>query len=158
MQVLSLVIILLLRCNCNIFAQTENVSDVDSLYAYPIGDLRNCPSYQPTDLSTPLYRMAVLPGVGFDNLQNLEKGQVFNYNFSTCKISSDGRYLLPDNVFLIPNQKSNVEVFAEFFNHWDDYKSMTSASINVEASTSFHAQINAKFSADYMSTKTRQVN
>ena len=74
----------------------------------------------------------------------------------TCKISSDGRYLLPDNVFLIPKQKSNVEVFAEFFDHWDDYKSMTSASINVEASSSFFAQINAKFSADYMSTKTRQ--
>ena len=159
MQVLSLVTltVLLLLCSGSVFAQTENVSDVDSLYAYPIGDVRNCPSYQPTDLSAPLYRMAVLPGLGFDNLRNLVKSQIFNYNFSTCRISSDGRYLLPDNVFLIPNQKSNVEVFAEYFDHWDDYKSMTSASINVEASSSYYAQINAKFSSDYMSTKTRQV-
>ena len=157
MQILLLVTVLLLLCSSNIFAQTVNVSDGDFLYAYPIGDVRNCPSYQPTDLSAPLYRMAVLPGLGFDNLRNLEKSQVFNYNFSTCKISSDGRYLLPDNVFLIPNQKSNVEVFAEFFDHWDDYKSMTSASINVETSSGFFARINAKFSSDYMSTKTRQV-
>ena len=158
MHVLSLVaLLLLLLCSSNIFAQTENASDVDVLYAYRIGDVRNCPSYQPTDVSAPLYRMAVLPGLGFDNLRNLEKGQVYNYNFSTCKISSDGRYLLPDNVFLIPRQRSNVEVFAEFFDHWDDYKSMTSASINVEASSNYYAQINAKFSSDYMSTKTRQV-
>ena len=158
MHVLSLVaLLLLLVCSGNIFAQTENASDVDVLYAYSIGDVRNCPSYQPTDVSAPLYRMAVLPGLGFDNLRNLEKGQVYNYNFSTCKISSDGRYLLPDNVFLIPRQRSNVEVFAEFFDHWDDYKSMTSASINVEASSNYYAQINAKFSSDYMSTKTRQV-
>ena len=155
MQVLSLgTAILLLLCSSNVCVQTENVSDVD---AYPIGDVRNCPNYQPTDLNAPLYRMAVLPGLGFDNLRNLEKSQIYNYNFSTCKISSDGRYLLPDNVFLTPNQRSNVEVFAEYFDHWDDYKSMTSASINVEASVSFYAQINAKFSADYMSTKTRQV-
>ena len=158
MHVLSLVaLLLLLLCSGNIYAQTENTSDADVLYAYRIGDVRNCPSYQPTDVSAPLYRMAVLPGLGFDNLRNLEKGQVYNYNFSTCKISSDGRYLLPDNVFLIPRQRSNVEVFAEFFDHWDDYKSMTSASINVEASSNYYAQINAKFSSDYMSTKTRQV-
>lgn len=152
-----LTVLLLLLCSGNIFAQTENASDVDALYAYPIGDVRNCPSYQLTDLSAPLYRMAVLPGLGFDNLRNLEKSQIYYYNFSTCRTSTDGRYLLPDNVFLIPNQMSNVEVFAEYFDHWDDYKSMTSASINVEASSSFYAQINAKFSSDYMSTKTRQV-
>ena len=157
MHILSLVTVLLLVCSRNICAQTENVSGVDPLYTYAIGDVRNCPSYQPTDLSAPLYQMAVLPGIGFDNLRNLEKSQILNYNFSTCKISSDGRYLLPDNVFLIPNLKSSVEVFAEFFDHWDNYKSMTSASINVEASSSFFAQINAKFSADYMSTKTRHV-
>ena len=118
MQLLSLVmltVLLLLLCSGNIFAQTENASDVDALYAYPIGDVRNCPSYQLTDLSAPLYRMAVLPGLGFDNLRNLEKSQIYYYNFSTCRTSTDGRYLLPDNVFLIPNQMSNVEVFAEYF-------------------------------------------
>ena len=130
MRLPSLIVVLLLVYCGNIFAQTDNESNTDALYAYPIGDVRNCPSSQPTDLSAPLYRMAVLPGIGFDNLRNLDKGQVVQYNYSTCKISSDGKYLLPDNVFLIPKQMSNVDVFAEFFNHWDDYKSMTSASIN----------------------------
>jgi len=157
MQLQSLIVVLLLANSGNTFAQTENQPDTDTDYAYSVGDVRNCPNYQPTDLSAPLHRMAVLPGLGFDNLRNLDKGQVFQYNYSACKISSDGKYLLPDNVFLIPRQRSNVEVFAELFSHWDDYKSMTSASINVETTANFFAQINAKFSSDYMSVKTRQV-
>ena len=59
--------------------------------AYPSGDVRNCPSFSPQNASRPLYRMEVLPGLGFDNLRNLDMGQVQFYNYSTCKISKDGR-------------------------------------------------------------------
>ena len=58
---------------------------------YPTGDVRNCPSFSPQNASQPLYRMEVLPGLGFDNLRNLDMGQVYFYNYSTCKISKDGR-------------------------------------------------------------------
>jgi len=101
--------------------------------------------------------MEVLPGGGFDNLRNLDMGQVFFYNYSTCKVSSDGRYLLPDSVFLIPEQQSRVDVFSEFFDHWDNYSSTTSNSINVDVSTSF-AHINAKFSTEWQSVKEKQFN
>ena len=123
---------------------------------YPKGDVRNCPTHSPQDEAQPLYRMEVLPGMGFDNLRNLDMGQVHQYNYSTCKISNGGGYLLPDNIFLVPIQESHVDVFAEYFENWDDYTSMTSASINIDAS--FFSVVSGKFSIGYMSTKTHQVN
>ena len=124
---------------------------------FPIGDIRNCPMMSPINQSVPLLRMEVLPGGGFDNLRNLDMGQVFFYNYSTCKVSSDGRYILPDSIFLIPEQQSKVDVFSEFFDHWDNYTSTTSNSINVDVSSSF-ADINAKFSTEWQSVKEKQFN
>lgn len=132
-------------------------SAVGSSGEYPIGDIRNCAIMSPINQSVPLLRMEVLPGGGFDNLRNLDMGQVFFYNYSTCKVSSDGRYLLPDSVFLIPEQQSRVDVFSEFFDHWDNYTSTTSNSINVDVSTSY-ADINAKFSTEWQSVKEKQFN
>ena len=82
-------------------------------------------------------------------------GQVHNYNFSTCQTSSDGKYLLPDSVFLVPVQESKVNVFAEYFD-WDNHTSMTSNSINIEAS--LYSVVSGKFSLDYTSTKTHMYN
>ena len=121
---------------------------------YPLGDVRNCPTRTPHNDSQPLYRMEVLPGVGFDNLRSLDMGQVMAYNFSSCQVSKDGLYLLPDSTFVTPIQESRVEVFAEYFDHWDNYTSMTSTTIGFEAG--FFSLVNAKFSAGYSSMKTHQ--
>ena len=79
----------------------------------------------PLDPSQPLYQMEVLPGIGHDNLRSINMGQVLNYNYSQCQISKDGRYLLPDGVFLIciPIQQSSVSISAEHFqiDHQDNY-------------------------------------
>ena len=123
---------------------------------FPIGDVRNCPVKSLQDETQPLYEMEVLPGAGFDNLRNLDMGQVHFYNFSRCQISKDGKYLLPDNVFLVPVQESKVDVFAEYIDHWDNYTSMTSSSINFHAG--FFSVVSGKFSSSYMRTKTHQVN
>lgn len=123
---------------------------------YTPGDIRNCPTTSPVFPNEPLYRMEVLPGAGFDNLRNQEMGQVHAYSYSQCSVSNDGRYLLPDNVFLVPTQRSHVEVFAEYFDHWDNYTSTTSRSINVEAG--FESIISGKFSDEYLSVKSHQYN
>ena len=123
---------------------------------YSVGDVRNCPVKSPQDESQPLYQMEVLPGIGFDNLRNLDMGQIHTYNFSSCQVSKDGKYLLPDSVFLIPVQESKVEVYAEYFDHWDNYTSMTSTSVNLDAS--FFSVVNAKFSTSYSSTKSHMYN
>ena len=123
---------------------------------YPLGDVRNCLTSQPGNSKLQLNRMAVLPGIGFDNLQNRDMGQVFFYNYSTCSVSNDNNYLLPDSVFLLPIFQSKVNLFAEYFDHWDHYTSTTSSSINLDVG--FFSAINAKFSDEYSSVKSKQVH
>ena len=124
--------------------------------SYRVGDVRNCPVKSPQDDSQPLYQMEVLPGVGFDNLRNLDMGQVHVYNFSNCQVSKDGKFLLPDSIFLLPVQESKINVYAEYFDHWDNYTSMTSNSINLDVG--FYSIVSGKFSAGYSITKSHMHN
>ena len=137
-------------------AEESGPSPAATTSSYPLGDVRNCPVKAPQDESQPLYRLEVLPGIGFDNLRNLDMGQIHTYNFSTCQVSNDGKFLLPDSIFVVPVQESKVEVYAEYFDHWDNYTSMTSTSINVDAS--FFSIVSGKFSTGYSRTKSHMVN
>ena len=119
---------------------------------FPLGDPRNCP------ISNGVYRFEVLPGSGWDNLRNEHMGVVSLNNYSKCSASEDGRYLLPDNVVLYPVKESEVHTFADFYEHWNNYSSMTSRSINVEASVSFKGVgIGGSFSSEFQSVKKHQV-
>ena len=122
--------------------------------AFRLGDVRNCGI---RSSPAPHHQMEVLPGIGFDSLRDLDMGQVHAHNFSTCSISRDGKYLLPDNIFMIPVRQSEVEKFAEYFDHWDSYISITSKSMNVHNGFTF-SDIAAKFSADYSSMKSHMYN
>ena len=122
---------------------------------YPIGDVRNCPTVSPIT-GGPLFRMEVLPGLGFDNLRNLDMSQVVQYNYSQCKTTNDGRLLIPDDVITIPIQRSRLETYSNIFDHWDNYTSMTSTSINFEAS--IFSFIGGKFGSEYQHVKQHQVN
>ncbi len=120
--------------------------------SFPVGDMRNC---QLVKNGGPDFRMEVLPGGGFDNLRNLDMGLVHANNYSFCQMSPDGKYLLPDDVFLVPLQQSKLDLFSEIFDHWDNYTDSTSLSINVGGS---YREIGGKFSAGYSSMKTHQFN
>ena len=126
---------------------------------YPVGDIRNCPTNQLQNPDATLLRMNVVPGLGFDNLRNLDVGRVYNITYSSCQISDDGLYILPNDIYLVPVLNSQVDFSAEIYDHFDNWKSSTSASINIEAkySSSF-SQISGKFSTDYQTTKTKMVN
>jgi hypothetical protein len=63
---------------------------------YPVYDIRNCPGMQQYGTNSPVRRLEVLPGLGFDNLRYLEMGQVHLYNYSTCKMTEDGKYMIPE--------------------------------------------------------------
>ena len=127
---------------------------------YPLKDVRNCAGVQAQqDPKNPLLHVDVLPGLGFDNLRNLDLGQVLDYNYSTCQVSGDGLYLLPDNVYLMPVQESKVDMSAEYFDTFQEYTSHTAASMNfqMQLSTTF-SSISGSFSAGFQSTKSRMVN
>ncbi|EDO37879.1 predicted protein, partial [Nematostella vectensis] len=100
----------------------------------------------------------VLPGGGWDNLRNLHMGAVSAMNYSLCRSSDDGKFLVPDNVFLYPVKKSKVNTFAEFYDHWNNYSSTTTKSINAEAKASFgFGSVSGSFSSEYESVKKHQV-
>ena len=140
-----------------LFAANLPQATPQSTNSFPIGDVRNCPVSQRWGNDAPLYRITALPGSGFDNLRNLDMGEVFFFNYSTCKISNDGKYLLPDSISLFPILESKIDLYSEFFDHWDDYTSMTSSSINLEMGT-FFSNIDRKLSSEYGTIKSRQVN
>ena len=133
-------------------SETPDSTGSSSSITYSEGDIRNCHLSVNDGL---MYRMEVLPGGGFDNLRNLDMGQVYAYTYKDCQISLDGKYLLPDNAFLTPLQKSKTAYFSEVIDHWDDYTDLTSSSINIEGS---FTAIHGKFSTGYKNLKTQQVN
>ena len=127
--------------------------------SYPIGDIRNCPTEQIVNPGSPLLRMDALPGLGFDNLRNIELGQVYYRNYTSCQVSNDGYYLLPDSINLIPVLNSEVDFYAETFEHYDQYTSSSSSSINVEASVSYGcAHASGKFSTEHQDTKKKMAS
>ena len=101
--------------------------------------------------------MQVLPGIGWDNLRNIDMGLVFDFDYAQCQLTADGKFLLPDGFFATPLQESTVETLSEFIDHWNDYTSLTSSSINAAAS-GFIDIIQGKFSAEYSTAKTKMYN
>ena len=122
---------------------------------YPIGDIKHCLS---DAMFQKIQRYEVLPGMGWDNLQNKDSGMVIRFNYSQCKTTDDGRYLIPDEIVTVPIKSSQLETYAELFEHWSNYTSTTSSSINVEAGLNLkHFGISGKFSHESENIKNHQV-
>nr|KAG5706004.1 hypothetical protein BaRGS_028113 [Batillaria attramentaria] len=74
------------------------------------------------------------------------------------RTTDDGRFLLPDTVGVVPIKASNVETFAELIEHWKNWTSTTSRSINVDAGLHIgHFGISGKFSASFEDMKGKQI-
>ncbi|KAK7933646.1 hypothetical protein WMY93_004542 [Mugilogobius chulae] len=80
---------------------------------------------------------------------------VMNFSYSQCQTTEDGFYLIPDEVFVIPQKQTGVETSSEIISSWMETKSVTSSSIN--ADVSFLSMVNAKFSTENQRMKTHQV-
>ncbi|XP_072290007.1 macrophage-expressed gene 1 protein-like [Eucyclogobius newberryi] len=99
--------------------------------------------------------LGVLPGGGWDNLRNMDMGRVMNISYVQCQTTEDGFYLIPDEVFVIAVKETNVKASSEIISSWKEHKSVTSSSINAEAS--FYVLLNGKFSKENQKMKTTQV-
>ena len=120
---------------------------------FPVGDYRNCIF---NGNLTP--RLETLPGLGWDNLRNRISGMVAFFNYSQCRTSEDGRYLIPNDVFVTPLKESKAALFSELIDHWTNYSSTTSRTVNVEAHESFFGSISGSFSSEYSEVKKHQVS
>ena len=136
----------------------EGVDD-GIFHHYPLGDPRNClqsEAVRSTQDDIPLNIMQVLPGIGWDNLRNVDAGYVNELNYSKCRTTGDRRYLLPDNVYAIPIQHSTMQKNAILIHHWDDWRSYTASTINTKIS--YLPFISGKFSTSFQDMKTRFIN
>ncbi|XP_005369762.1 macrophage-expressed gene 1 protein [Microtus ochrogaster] len=99
--------------------------------------------------------LEVLPGGGWDNLRNIDMGRVMDLTYTNCKTTEDGHYIIPDEVFTIPQKESNLDMNSEILDSWVNYRSTTSASINM--GLDFPFKVNGKFSSEFQRMKTLQV-
>ncbi|XP_008053601.1 macrophage-expressed gene 1 protein [Carlito syrichta] len=99
--------------------------------------------------------LEVLPGGGWDNLRNVDMGRVMDLTYTNCMTTEDGQYIIPDEIFTIPQKQSNLEMNSEILESWKNYQSSTSNSINMELS--LYSKVNGKFSAEFQRIKTLQV-
>ena len=114
------------------------------------GNPRGCRGPENKDLLT----FEVLPGLGWDNLANEEKGFVVNLNYSQCKTTEDGNYLIPDSMYVFPIKSSRTSLFSKICYHWSD----TSGSINAGGSfKGFGFKISGSMSAESQSLKRNQI-
>uniref|UniRef100_A0A8C6SV16 Macrophage-expressed gene 1 protein n=1 Tax=Neogobius melanostomus TaxID=47308 RepID=A0A8C6SV16_9GOBI len=102
-----------------------------------------------------LTALEVLPGGGWDNLRNMDMGRVMNLSYFQCQTTEDGLYLIPDEVFVIPQKETDVKTSSEIISSWTKQKSATSKSINAEVS--FFSMLNGKFSTENQRMKTHQI-
>lgn len=113
--------------------------------------LRQCRAS--TNLS--ITALEVLPGGGWDNLRNMDLGRVMNLSYFQCQTTEDGLYLIPDEVFVIPQKETGIETNSEIISSWLEQKSSTSHTINSDIS--FFSMLNGKFSTENQRMKTHQV-
>nr|XP_048286475.1 macrophage-expressed gene 1 protein-like [Myodes glareolus] len=99
--------------------------------------------------------LEVLPGGGWDNLRNIDMGRVMDLTYTNCKTTEDGQYIIPDQVFTIPQKESNLDMNSEILDSWMNFRSTTSASINM--GLDFPFKVNGKFSSEFQRMKTLQV-
>lgn len=156
LSALLTVSVLLLSATATTTTTNDDIG-LTSARDYPEGDPRRCLEVAKKNGYNVL-RFEVLPGFGWDNLRNKDQGQVISYNFSLCRTTDDGRFLLPDSVSAVPIKASTVETFAELIEHWSNWTSTTSKSINIDAGLTLpHVGISGKFSADFEDMKSKQI-
>ncbi|XP_059873415.1 macrophage-expressed gene 1 protein [Delphinus delphis] len=120
----------------------------------PLGDTDE-DGFQKCKNALKLPVLAVLPGGGWDNLRNVDMGRVMNLTYTYCRTTEDGQYIVPDEVFTIPQKESNLEMNSKILESWENYQSSTSYSINMELS--LFSKVNGKFSPEFQRMKTLQV-
>ncbi|KAL4648716.1 macrophage-expressed protein 1-like [Arapaima gigas] len=98
--------------------------------------------------------LEVLPGGGWDNLRNMDAGQVMKIEYSQCQTTKDGIYLLPDQVFTVPIKSSKVQINSEILDSWLSFTSTTASSVNLEAKG--FSILNGKFSEENQRIKQYQ--
>ncbi|VDM33355.1 unnamed protein product [Hydatigera taeniaeformis] len=99
-------------------------------------------------------KLSILPGSGWDNLVNEERGLTTNRElYKMCRTSADGNYLIPDDMIIgelndslfsisrlsvEPIKNSQIELSSKVFTHFTNYTTLTAFSMNSAADVKLH--------------------
>ncbi|XP_051788600.1 macrophage-expressed gene 1 protein-like isoform X3 [Erpetoichthys calabaricus] len=117
--------------------------------------LQTSVAFQECKITSQLAILETLPGGGWDNLRNADMGRVMNFSYSTCQTTEDGLYLIPDEVFVIPQKQTKLELNTEIIENWMELKSSVAETINSDLNFIF--VLNGKFSKENQRVKSFQV-
>lgn len=60
-------------------------------------------------------------GNAYDALRSVDTMPVLAARYTKCKLTPDGKYLLPDNVDALPVLESNLDIMATFYKTFDEW-------------------------------------
>lgn len=104
--------------------------------------------------------LEILPGRGWDSLQNQDMAQVVRLTYDNCKAINNGEFLIPDHMSSLAVKETNLELSTELFEHYASYVSATAKSFQVGLAFPFLSDavsIAGSFSPEYSNVKTRQI-
>uniref|UniRef100_A0A5K4F429 Macrophage-expressed gene 1 protein n=1 Tax=Schistosoma mansoni TaxID=6183 RepID=A0A5K4F429_SCHMA len=94
--------------------------------------------------------LSVLPGFGWDNLVNRERGPIIDVEkYSLCRRSVDGKFLIPDEITVQPIKNSEIKLSSEVYESISQCRSLVAYSINSAVGGEYsYFRINGDFSSD----------
>ena len=129
---------------------TDN-GDIQPLFQFERGSPDRCPQGN-------LDRLQGLPGYGWDNLRNVEMSTVFETKYYRCRLTTDKKYLIPDDIQVWPQKRSDFHIFSNLFENVSDYKSSMSSSVNLNGGfNQTGASISGSFSFEYENAKSHMI-
>uniref|UniRef100_T1JN82 MACPF domain-containing protein n=1 Tax=Strigamia maritima TaxID=126957 RepID=T1JN82_STRMM len=104
-------------------------------------------------------KLDVVPGLGWDALTNNYMSQTLKITYKECKVTTDGKYLIPDgtNAFIVKTKHQHLN--AEIIDHWSNYTSVTARGFKYGIGLGWESLISLNFyySDDYQKLKSIQV-
>uniref|UniRef100_T1IZ34 MACPF domain-containing protein n=1 Tax=Strigamia maritima TaxID=126957 RepID=T1IZ34_STRMM len=106
-----------------------------------------------------LPKLGVLPGQGWDALTSKDKSKVIELTYNECKMTSDGKYLIPDGTEAILIKTKDMQVNSELLEHWSNYTTITAKGFKVGIGfwPTEYLALYASYSEDYKQIKWLQV-
>ncbi|GFR73421.1 macrophage expressed protein [Elysia marginata] len=123
----------------------------DASDTYPFGDPRRCLS----NVDKGVNILEVLPGSGWDNLQNTETGMVLAHNFSKCRMTEDQRYIIPDSILVFILKTYLWQAKADEVYSSKSGLSVTARGINVDSHYDGEYDISGLFCAEKRDVGTK---
>ncbi|CAH8593494.1 unnamed protein product [Dicrocoelium dendriticum] len=124
------------------------------------GSTTNPPSPVLCDRTDGWRWLNVVPGTGWDNLVNEERGPTVTTDaYSKCLRSVDGRFLVPDGMTVEFTKSSQVDLTSEVVDSMSTYKSLTASSVNSATDIGYsYFHINGDFSFEKESLRQKSVS